>query len=104
MVFAIRVDYIIAPLKVLQSLKESVTAPDEKYSFVPRLSRQNAVNYNFTDEEVCYCYLLLYLNLVPVESFDVSQYHLSSTGKHICRSPFLAVLMANQMYLCVPTA
>ncbi|KAF8032851.1 hypothetical protein BT93_D1667 [Corymbia citriodora subsp. variegata] len=27
------VDYIIAPLKVLQSVKESTTAPDEKYPF-----------------------------------------------------------------------
>lgn len=46
------VDYIIAPLKVLQSLKESVTTQDEKYSFVRRLSHQNAVSYNFTDEEL----------------------------------------------------
>ncbi|OAY62935.1 Transaldolase [Ananas comosus] len=30
------IDYIIAPLKVLQSLKESITSPDEKYSFVQR--------------------------------------------------------------------
>ncbi|OAY71239.1 Transaldolase [Ananas comosus] len=28
------IDYIIAPLKVLQSLKESITSPDEKYSFL----------------------------------------------------------------------
>ncbi|XP_062147220.1 uncharacterized protein LOC133854951 isoform X2 [Alnus glutinosa] len=46
------VDYIIAPLKVLQSLKESVTAPDEKYSFVRRLSPQSAVTYNFSKEEL----------------------------------------------------
>lgn len=46
------VDYIIAPLKVLQSLKESITTPDEKYSFVQRLSPQSAAAYNFSEEEV----------------------------------------------------
>ncbi|KAM3734905.1 hypothetical protein ACB098_10G049200 [Castanea mollissima] len=46
------VDYIIAPLKVLQSLKDSVTAPDEKYSFVRRLSPQSAALYNFSKEEL----------------------------------------------------
>ncbi|XP_022736795.1 uncharacterized protein LOC111289761 isoform X1 [Durio zibethinus] len=46
------VDYIIAPLKVLQSLKESITAPDEKYSYVRRLSPQSASSYNFTAEEL----------------------------------------------------
>ncbi|KAJ1379613.1 Transaldolase/Fructose-6-phosphate aldolase [Sesbania bispinosa] len=46
------VDYIIAPLKVLQSLKESVASPDEKYSFVRRLSPQSAANYLFSDEEL----------------------------------------------------
>ncbi|KAM7259950.1 hypothetical protein ACFE04_015691 [Oxalis oulophora] len=46
------VDYIIAPLKVLQTLKESTTAPDEKYSFLRRLSPENAVNYHFTDNEL----------------------------------------------------
>ncbi|KAA3454796.1 putative transaldolase [Gossypium australe] len=46
-----RVDYIIAPLKILQSLKESITAPDEKYSYVRRLSPQSAANHDFTAEE-----------------------------------------------------
>ncbi|OAY59982.1 transaldolase [Manihot esculenta] len=46
------VDYIIAPLKVLQSLNESLTTPDEKYSFVRRLSPQSAAVYNFSKEEV----------------------------------------------------
>uniref|UniRef100_A0A2P2Q2V0 transaldolase n=1 Tax=Rhizophora mucronata TaxID=61149 RepID=A0A2P2Q2V0_RHIMU len=46
------VDYIVAPLKVLQSLKESVTTPDEKYSFVWRLSPHSAANYNFCEEEL----------------------------------------------------
>ncbi|KAH7514123.1 hypothetical protein FEM48_Zijuj11G0055500 [Ziziphus jujuba var. spinosa] len=46
------VDYIIAPLKVLQSLKESVTAPDEKYSFVRRLSPESAAMYSFTELEL----------------------------------------------------
>lgn len=50
--FAYRVDYIIAPLKVLQSLKESVTAPGEKYSFARRLSPETAAIYNFSKEEV----------------------------------------------------
>lgn len=47
-----RVDYIIAPLKVLQSLKESVATPGEKHSFVRRLSPENAAIYNFRKEEV----------------------------------------------------
>ncbi|XP_022957807.1 uncharacterized protein LOC111459239 [Cucurbita moschata] len=46
------VDYIIAPLKVLQSLKESVTDPDDKFSFIRKLSPQSAANYVFSDEEV----------------------------------------------------
>ncbi|KAB1217048.1 Transaldolase [Morella rubra] len=46
------VDYIIAPLKVLQSLKESVSAPDEKYSFVRRLSPQSAATYSFSKEQL----------------------------------------------------
>ncbi|KAK7264404.1 hypothetical protein RJT34_32013 [Clitoria ternatea] len=46
------VDYIIAPLKVLQSLKESVATPDEKYSFLRRLSPQSAAKYMFNDEEL----------------------------------------------------
>ncbi|KAK4260437.1 hypothetical protein QN277_003552 [Acacia crassicarpa] len=46
------VDYIVAPLKVLLSLKESVTYPDEKYSFIRRLSPQSAANYTFSDEEL----------------------------------------------------
>ncbi|KAK6138670.1 hypothetical protein DH2020_027585 [Rehmannia glutinosa] len=46
------VDYIITPLKILQSLKESVTPPDEKYSLMRRLSPQSAASYNFTDEEL----------------------------------------------------
>lgn len=53
----LRVDYIIAPLKVLQSLKDSVTAPDEKYSFVRRLSPQSAALYNFSKEEVCFLFI-----------------------------------------------
>ncbi|XVF51683.1 hypothetical protein PTKIN_Ptkin04bG0204200 [Pterospermum kingtungense] len=46
------IDYIIAPLKVLQSLKESIISPDEKYSYVRRLSRESAANYSFTPEEL----------------------------------------------------
>ncbi|OVA13136.1 Transaldolase [Macleaya cordata] len=46
------VDYIIAPLKVLRSLKESAAYPDEKYGFVRRLSPNSAVDYNFKDEEL----------------------------------------------------
>ncbi|KAK2978504.1 hypothetical protein RJ640_027281 [Escallonia rubra] len=46
------VDYIITPLKILQALKESVTPPDEKYSFVKRLSPQSAAAYNFSEEEL----------------------------------------------------
>ncbi|XP_020600104.1 uncharacterized protein LOC110039401 [Phalaenopsis equestris] len=46
------VDYIIAPLKILQSLKESVTFPDEKYSYIRRLSPSSAKEYDFTDKEL----------------------------------------------------
>ncbi|KAL0324437.1 UNVERIFIED_CONTAM: Transaldolase [Sesamum calycinum] len=46
------VDYIISPLKILQSLKESVTPPDEKYSLIRRLSPQTAASYNFTNDEL----------------------------------------------------
>lgn len=48
-----RIDYIIAPLKILQSMKDSVTYPDDKYSFVSQLSPDSAKMYQFTDEEVC---------------------------------------------------
>lgn len=47
-----RIDYIIAPIKVLETLKESVTYPDEKYSFVSQLSPASAKMYQLTDEEV----------------------------------------------------
>ncbi|KNA16665.1 hypothetical protein SOVF_087030 [Spinacia oleracea] len=46
------VDYIIAPLKVLESLKDSVTTPDEKYAFTRRLSPQSAATYEFSKEEL----------------------------------------------------
>ncbi|KAM0945602.1 putative transaldolase [Dioscorea sansibarensis] len=46
------VDYIIAPLKILQSLKDSVTYPDEKYSYIRRLSPSSAMLYNFSEEEL----------------------------------------------------
>ncbi|KAL0312825.1 UNVERIFIED_CONTAM: Transaldolase [Sesamum radiatum] len=46
------VDYIISPLKILQSLKDSVTPPDEKYSLIRRLSPQTAASYNFTNDEL----------------------------------------------------
>lgn len=49
-----RVDYIIAPLKVLQSLKETITSPDEKYAYMRRLSPQSAATYEFSKEEVCF--------------------------------------------------
>ncbi|KAF6152427.1 hypothetical protein GIB67_038050 [Kingdonia uniflora] len=45
------VDYIIAPLKIMQSLKES-SAPDEKNSYVRRLSPNSAMTYNFREEEL----------------------------------------------------
>jgi len=46
------IDYIIVPLKILQSLKDSKTLPDDKYSFVRRLSPNAAQAYNFTAEEL----------------------------------------------------
>ncbi|CAN0842031.1 tal [Linum grandiflorum] len=45
------VDYIIAPLKVLSSLKQSI-AIDDKYGFVQRLSPESAAKYSFKDEEL----------------------------------------------------
>lgn len=69
------VDYIIAPLKVLQSLKESVSAPDEKYSFVRRLSPQSAATYSFSKEQVCF---LLYSKSVLSLA---SQYSVSWTHR-----------------------
>ncbi|KMT12544.1 hypothetical protein BVRB_5g097920 [Beta vulgaris subsp. vulgaris] len=46
------VDYIIAPLKVLQSLKESISSPDEKYAIMRRLSPQSAATYEFSKDEL----------------------------------------------------
>ncbi|XP_068634662.1 uncharacterized protein [Aristolochia californica] len=46
------VDHIIAPLKILDSLKESVTPPDTKYSFMRRLSLSSAMAYDFSKEEL----------------------------------------------------
>lgn len=59
-----RVDYIIAPLKVLQSLNESVAFPDEKYSFVRRLSPESASRYLFSDEEVWFKPLISFVFLI----------------------------------------
>ncbi|RVW50651.1 hypothetical protein CK203_073378 [Vitis vinifera] len=39
-------------LGVLESLKESITSPDEKYSFVRRLSPNSAASYSFSEEEL----------------------------------------------------
>ncbi|KAK9143220.1 hypothetical protein Syun_012620 [Stephania yunnanensis] len=46
------VDYIIASLKVMQSLKESITSPEEKYAFVRKLSPTSAMGYYFSEEEL----------------------------------------------------
>ncbi|KAM0841818.1 hypothetical protein ACQ4PT_058777 [Festuca glaucescens] len=46
------IDYIIAPVKILQSLDESVTDPDEKYGYVQRLTPSLDKMYNFTEEEL----------------------------------------------------
>lgn len=65
-----RVDYIITPLKVLQSLKESVTLPDEKYSFTRRLSPQSAAAFNFTQDEVwsqIHPVSFILMNLFPID-------------------------------------
>ncbi|KAM0875437.1 hypothetical protein ACQ4PT_036821 [Festuca glaucescens] len=46
------IDYIIAPVKILQSLDESFTDPDEKYGYVQRLTPSLDKMYNFTEEEL----------------------------------------------------
>ncbi|CAM0911240.1 unnamed protein product [Alopecurus aequalis] len=46
------IDYIIAPVKILQSLDESVTDPEEKYGYVQRLTPSLDKVYNFTEEEL----------------------------------------------------
>ncbi|XP_047076907.1 transaldolase isoform X1 [Lolium rigidum] len=46
------IDYIIVPVKILQSLDESVTDPDEKYGYVQRLTPSLDKMYNFTEEEL----------------------------------------------------
>ncbi|XP_042438046.1 transaldolase-like isoform X1 [Zingiber officinale] len=46
------IDYIIVPVKILESLKDSVTYPEEKYSYFRRLSPGSARVYNFTEGEL----------------------------------------------------
>ncbi|GJN12420.1 hypothetical protein PR202_ga30696 [Eleusine coracana subsp. coracana] len=46
------IDYIIAPLKILQSLEESVTDPHEKYGYVLKLTPAIGKTYEFTEEEL----------------------------------------------------
>ncbi|XP_074558761.1 uncharacterized protein LOC141814715 [Curcuma longa] len=46
------IDYIIVPVKILESLKDSVTYPEEKYSYFRRLSPGSAKVYNFTEGEL----------------------------------------------------
>jgi hypothetical protein len=57
-----RIDYIITPVKILQSLDESVTDPDEKYGYVQRLTPSLDKMYNFTEEEVRLLMLYFVLN------------------------------------------
>eukprot|EP00252_Welwitschia_mirabilis_P019361 TRINITY_DN4454_c0_g1_i1.p1 TRINITY_DN4454_c0_g1~~TRINITY_DN4454_c0_g1_i1.p1 ORF type:complete len:121 (-),score=20.31 TRINITY_DN4454_c0_g1_i1:283-645(-) len=46
------VDYVVVPLKILESLNITNVLPDEKYSFVKRLVPEAAKAYSFTDEEL----------------------------------------------------
>ncbi|KAK9103184.1 hypothetical protein Sjap_020438 [Stephania japonica] len=46
------VDYIIASLKVMQSLKDSITSPEEKYAFARKLSPTSAMGYDFSEKEL----------------------------------------------------
>jgi len=45
-------DYLIVPVKVLQSLKESKADLEDKYAFARRLSPPSAQSATFTEEEV----------------------------------------------------
>lgn len=93
------VDYIIAPLKVLQSLKESVTTPEEKYSFVRRLSPQSAAKYNFSEVEVCLliCSWFLFFwirsfSLWPTCELVVNEYKMNYKQSHTAIWRFLEAI------------
>lgn len=58
----LRVDYIIAPLKILQSLQESSILSDDKYSFTGRLNPTSATRYVFSQEEVKYSLICVFIN------------------------------------------
>jgi hypothetical protein len=46
------IDFVIVPLKILQSLQEAKALKDDKYSFSRRLSSAEAETFNFTEQEV----------------------------------------------------
>ncbi|KAK8944433.1 hypothetical protein KSP39_PZI008294 [Platanthera zijinensis] len=82
------VEYIIAPLKILQSLKESIMLPDEKYSFMRRLSPSSSISYNFSDEEViCSPILSIYKAQIP-ESMQYLRRKLKGKVTRLVRAEF----------------
>lgn len=46
------IDYVIVPVKILQSLQESKALADDKYSFARRLSPAEAETFSFTSKEL----------------------------------------------------
>jgi transaldolase len=51
-VLYVRLDYLVVPVKVLQSLKDTKTDLEDKYAFVRRLDPSASQFTQFSDDEV----------------------------------------------------